>query len=141
MKYFDPETIGFFDDRHDVINDSWIPERDWGISFKALVDGNASGKEIKVDQSGRPVLQEVVITHEQACETAKQQRDAAIDSSMWFVQRHNSQKQLNIETSITDQQFTELLTYHQDLRDWPGQPGWPDIDMPSTPEWLATIPK
>lgn len=141
MKYFDPQNIGFFDDRHDEINGRWIPESDWGISFDELMNGNASGKEIKADQSGRPVLQEVVITYEKACENAKQQRDAAIDSSMWVVQRHNSQKQLNIETSITDMQFTELLKYHQALRDWPAQPGWPDIEMPPAPDWLAEMKK
>ncbi|MDR5013500.1 phage tail assembly chaperone [Aeromonas veronii] len=66
-------------------------------------------------------------------------RDAILASSMWIVERHRGQVELAGETSITHHQYKELLSYHQTLRDLPSQPGWPDIEIPSAPTWLAAI--
>lgn len=68
-------------------------------------------------------------------------RDASIAASVWLLERHRGQMELDSETSITLAQYTELLTYHQTLRNWPAQEGWPDIDMPLEPAWLANIKK
>lgn len=72
---------------------------------------------------------------------ARADRDVILSSSMWIVERHRGQVTLGVETSIKPEQYTELLTYHQDLRDWPAKPGWPDIDMPPEPDWLAELKK
>ncbi|WP_270809047.1 phage tail assembly chaperone [Aeromonas sp. QDB08] len=86
-----------------------------------------------------------VITAEQQTENRKQgaraDRDVILSSSMWIAERHRGQVALGVETSIKTEQYTELLTYHQELRDWPSQPGWPDIDMPPEPDWLTELKK
>lgn len=68
-------------------------------------------------------------------------RDGCIASTMWIVERHRGQVQLDGETSITNEQYIELLKFHQTLRDWPTHPEWPDIDEPVAPAWLETIQK
>ncbi len=73
--------------------------------------------------------------------TARAQRDTCITSTMWMVERHRGEEQLGLDTSITAEQFIALLHYQQTLRTWPEQPGWPDIDMPQEPEWLADLKK
>lgn len=72
---------------------------------------------------------------------ARALRDGCIASTMWIADRHRGQEQLEGETSITREQYTELLMFHQALRDWTTQPGWPDIDMPPGPLWLAEMKK
>jgi hypothetical protein len=87
---------------------------------------------------------QVVTVKEQIHHRAKvsrANRDAILASSMWIVERHRGQVELADETSITHHQYKELLLYHQALRDWPDQPGWPDIGMPPTPDWLAELQK
>lgn len=98
------------------------------------------GYVLGTDESGHPkwvIHQDSVSTEI----TARALRDSAISSSMWIAERHRGQVALGVETSIKPEQYTELLTYHQDLRDWPSQPGWPDIDMPPAPDWLAELKK
>ncbi|HDO1383572.1 TPA: hypothetical protein P2R06_001852 [Aeromonas veronii] len=86
-----------------------------------------------------------VITAEQQTENRKQgaraDRDVILSSSMWVVERHRGQVDLEGETSITNQQYKELLLYHQALRDWPNQSSWPYIQMPPEPDWLAELKK
>lgn len=72
---------------------------------------------------------------------ARALRDGLIASTMWVAERHRGQVQLGLETSITAEQYTDLLMHHQVLRDWTTQPGWPDINMPPAPLWLAGIQK
>lgn len=78
---------------------------------------------------------------EERARAARARRDELIASTMWIAERHRGQVQLELETSITAEQYTDLLTHHQVLRDWPIQQGWPDIDMPPAPDWLAEIQK
>lgn len=72
---------------------------------------------------------------------ARSDRDARIASSTWVIDRHRGQVDLHFDTSITDEQYKQLLLYHQALRDWPDQAGWPGIDMPPPPEWLESLKK
>ncbi|MGK4474153.1 hypothetical protein [Aeromonas molluscorum] len=72
---------------------------------------------------------------------ARTQRDTCIASAMWIVERHRGQVQLGGKTSITPEQYTELLTYQQALRDWPTRVGWPEISMPPEPDWLTDLKK
>lgn len=82
-----------------------------------------------------------VTHHDDICARARGQRDLAISGSVWLVERHNGQMRLDAKTSLSENQFAELLAYHQALRDWPSQPGWPDIDMPPEPDWLTELKK
>jgi hypothetical protein len=52
--------------------------------------------------------------------------------------RHRDQVEINAATTLTGEQFTELLFYMQDLRDWPQSPDFPDGEhRPVAPAWIA----
>lgn len=52
-------------------------------------------------------------------------RDAHINSVLWMRERHADELELGTEPTLTPEQYTELLTYIQTLRDLPSQPGAP----------------
>ncbi|MHC8341756.1 phage tail assembly chaperone [Pseudomonas sp. RT6P73] len=65
-------------------------------------------------------------------------RNAEVSSSEWLVMRHRDELDLDIATTLTAAQFSELLSYRQDLRDWPRSGGFPNADQrPRAPAWLA----
>ena len=79
-------------------------------------------------------------TNEELFDRLRSFRDARINSVLWMRERHADELALGKETTLTPEQYTELLTYIQALRDLPAQPGapwdgggdltpWPD--MPS----------
>ncbi|HDS1679129.1 TPA: hypothetical protein QEM39_000605 [Pseudomonas putida] len=65
-------------------------------------------------------------------------RDHQLQSGEWLVMRHRDELAMNISTSLTSQQYTELLTYRQSLRDWPASSMFPDSSSkPEPPIWIA----
>lgn len=50
-------------------------------------------------------------------------RDSKIDETQWLVNRHNREVALGRTTSITSEQFSELLNWHQALCDEPQRCG------------------
>ncbi|PNO60463.1 phage tail assembly chaperone [Aeromonas caviae] len=68
-------------------------------------------------------------------------RDIELSKTEWIVARHRDELEHLTETTLSTEQYTELQSYRQQLRDWPAQPGWPDIDMPPEPDWLAELKK
>ena len=65
-------------------------------------------------------------------------RDAELVAVMWLRERHRDQLEIEVETTLTAEQFRELLVYMQALRDWPQSSGFPDNQYrPTAPEWLA----
>ena len=65
---------------------------------------------------------------------------AALQNTDWYVSRHQEQVSLGLQTTLSQQQYEELLTYRQALRDlgasynlevtlpiaitWPNKPSW-----------------
>lgn len=47
----------------------------------------------------------------------RQIRDAKLYETDWMITRHNEQIQSNLPTTLTNEQYTKLLKYRQDLRD------------------------
>lgn len=65
-------------------------------------------------------------------------RDGELASLMWLRERHRDQLEIGREATLSAEQFTELLEYTQDLRDWPQSPDFPDIEQrPVLPAWIA----
>lgn len=65
-------------------------------------------------------------------------RDGELASLMWLRERHRDQLEISVDTTLTGEQFTELLHYMQDLRDWPQSPDFPALDhRPVAPAWIA----
>lgn len=74
-------------------------------------------------------------------ETVRAQRNVELANSGWLVERHRDELEHHTATTLTAEQYTELQIYRHRLRDWPARPGWPDIDMPRPPDWLAELTK
>ena len=65
-------------------------------------------------------------------------RDAELVSLMWLRERHRDQREIGGSTTLTAEQFGELLVYIQALRDWPQSPDFPDTQhRPVAPSWIA----
>lgn len=106
--------------------------------YDAVIRNPAPGKVRSHDSQGLPVLvdaPEVVIdleSHERAW------RDAELASVMWLRERHRDQVEISEQTTLTAEQFAELLVYMQALRDWPQSPDFPAIEQrPAAPAWIA----
>jgi len=141
--YYSKMTGGFY---NEAIHRDSIPADAVQITddlYESLLAAQSLGQQIGADDDGYPVV--VPITPEmheaERSMDARARRDACIASAMWIVERHRGQEQLGLKTSITAEQYTALLTYQQSLRDWPAQPGWPDIDLPTEPNWLLSLKK
>lgn len=71
-------------------------------------------------------------------ESARAWRDTEITASQWIVERHRDQVAAGTTLTITADEYTELLTYRQALRDWPTVTDFPaDSTKPTEPTWLA----
>lgn len=65
----------------------------------------------------------------------KAQRVSFLDKTDWMVRRHEDQERRVITTSLTEDQFNELLDYRQALRDWPVS-GDCNEAFPIPPGWM-----
>ncbi|ATR82796.1 phage tail protein [Pseudomonas sp. HLS-6] len=140
MKYaiFDPVTsvlIGRFDsERCDV------PEGAIEISEETFLrsinerDGqwvlSTGGEVIKASFPAR--------TAEQLADDERIWRNGEINATQWLSARHRDQQEIGRGTSLTAEQFQELLVYMQALRDWPQSEQFPVIEhRPVAPPWIA----
>ncbi|MCK8667928.1 phage tail assembly chaperone [Pseudomonas azerbaijanoccidens] len=65
-------------------------------------------------------------------------RDAEIVRVAWVRDRHRDEVELAIATTITAEQYAELLAYIRALRDWPAGAEFPAVDhRPLAPTWIA----
>lgn len=68
-------------------------------------------------------------------EDVRMRRDRRIAATDWLVQRHQEQAALGVETSLSAQEYDDLLAHRQALRDVPDQSGFPEnVDWPEPPE-------
>lgn len=76
-----------------------------------------------------------VMTEEEKAEYHRAKRDELLNSVLWQVERHNQEKTLGIETTLTDDEYLALLNYIQELRNIPQQLGFPNsVTYPEKPE-------
>ena len=67
-------------------------------------------------------------------------RDDAVASTEWLVNRHRDELDMQLATTLTDEQFAELLVYRQALRDWPQSQAFPDAEQrPVAPAFLSAL--
>ncbi|MQA52570.1 hypothetical protein [Pseudomonas piscis] len=65
-------------------------------------------------------------------------RDVELISLLWLRERHRDQIEIEAPTTLTVDQFKELLKHIQALRNWPQSPDFPQIEhRPVAPPWLA----
>lgn len=64
----------------------------------------------------------------------RQKRDNLINEEIWKISRHEQEKLLGINTTLSDDEFLKLLKYIQDLRDITIQEYFPDfVEYPEKP--------
>lgn len=65
-------------------------------------------------------------------------RDEQVNATEWLVTRHRDEQDMQLATTLTAEQFAELLVYRQALRDWPQSETFPDTALrPVAPSWIA----
>lgn len=92
-------------------------------------DGSIAKKAIEVD----PLEQA-----SRATEAERIWRNGELVRVSWVRDRHRDEIDLGKATTLDNDQFAELLTYMQDLRDWPESQSFPDTSgRPVPPAWIA----
>lgn len=76
-------------------------------------------------------------TTEEAAMEERRWRDLELQGVAWLRERHRDQTELGSDTTLTADQYSELLTYMQQLRDWPQSDSFPDASKrPVPPAWI-----
>ncbi|RKF36155.1 phage tail assembly chaperone [Paraburkholderia fungorum] len=105
---------------------------------KAMLTGEASGKRTAIDLNGVPVLLDPLPLTEAQLDAAKRmERDAALRFSDWYAARHQDELMIGKGTTLTADQLDSLLNYRKALRDLPLNDRWPEVELPSRPDFLA----
>jgi hypothetical protein len=74
---------------------------------------------------------------EQVSDVARAWRDAEIVRVTWLRDRHRDEVEMGAETTISAEQYVELLAYIKALRDWPATAEFPaEESRPVVPEWV-----
>ena len=89
-------------------------------------------------QDGTPYLVDLVLTPEEVAALERAWRDSVLAQAVWLRDRHRDQLEIGGSTTLTAEQFQELLVYMQALRDWPQSPDFPLTEhRPVAPPWIA----
>jgi len=106
--------------------------------FLSVIGNPAPGKIRAHDSQGLPCL---IDAPEPVLDPAVQERewrDGELSGVLWLRERHRDQLEIAGPTTLTAEQFNELLVYMQELRDWPQSPDFPDSQhRPTAPDWIA----
>ncbi|MBV6289382.1 phage tail assembly chaperone [Pseudomonas sp. MAFF 301350] len=67
-------------------------------------------------------------------------RDTNLAGLIWLRDRHRDQLEIDAPSTLTPEQFVDLLMFMQALRDWPQSELFPSIEhRPLSPAWLADL--
>ncbi|WP_245704289.1 phage tail assembly chaperone [Pseudomonas defluvii] len=89
-------------------------------------------------QDGTPYLVDLVLTPEEVAALERAWRDSVLAQAVWLRDRHRDQLEIGGSTTLTAEQFQELLVYMQALRDWPQSPDFPLTEhRPVAPPWIV----
>ena len=97
------------------------------------------GKRRGHDEGGLPILVDMSPPSSEDLAAAERAwRDAEVMRVSWLRDRHRDQVEVGAATTLSAEQFAELLVYLQALRDWPQSDVFPDVaGRPLLPEWIA----
>lgn len=109
--------------------------------YDAVIANPRYGQVRSHDAQGLPILIDPPVigqTDEQQAADERVWRDAEVSSTEWLVTRHRDELDMQLDTTLTAEQFAELLVYRQALRDWPQTEAFPDsTQRPVAPPWIA----
>ncbi|KPB75077.1 hypothetical protein ACKUFS_21220 [Pseudomonas cannabina] len=135
-----------------------------GVTFSDVAlktDGSfvitVAGNRCHVTQDYNPPLYQAVVDYldtggfsTEYAEDIVVQADPAILAKLWvelrlkvsdnLVSQYRDARDLGGELPMTAEQFTQLLTWRQAVRDWPQVPGYPnEATQPVTPGWIEAV--
>lgn len=107
--------------------------------FTTVIGNPDPGKVRSHDDRGQPILIDPpAATDDELADKERLWRDAQVKAVQWLRERHRDEQDLQRETTLSADQFTELLGYLQDLRDWPQSEHFPALEhRPVAPPWIA----
>ncbi|MDD1975297.1 phage tail assembly chaperone [Pseudomonas tussilaginis] len=109
--------------------------------YQAVIANPERGKVRGHDAEGLPILidlEAVDLSPEYLAARERAWRDAQVSATEWLITRYRDEQDMQLATTLTAEQFTELLTYRQALRDWPQSGLFPDTEQrPVAPPWIA----
>lgn len=111
------------------------------VYMQLLIQNSKGLGIIGRDSDGFPALTAAAPpTSAELAEIERRWRDAELASAAGLRDRHRDQTEINVDTTISGEQFKEILLYMQALRDWPQSQDFPDSEhRPVTPAWYASI--
>jgi len=138
MRFYSPSTGCTY---LPAIHGENIPDDAVEISenvFELVIANPEQGKIRAHDEKGLPYLVDAPVVTPDPGVTERTWRDAELSSVIWLRDRHRDQLDIGSDTTLTVEQFAELLLYLQALRDWPQSADFPDSQhRPLAPDWIA----
>ena len=108
--------------------------------YLAVIGNPGPGKIRAHDENGLPYLVNSPVLIPAPTAQEREWRDTQLASVMWLRERHRDQVEIKVPTTLTTEQFEELLVYIQALRDWPQSPAFPNPEeRPTEPTWLSEM--
>jgi len=105
--------------------------------FLSVIGNPAPGKIREHDEAGRPYLVDAPESAPDLAAQEREWRDGALSGVLWLRERHRDQLEIEGPTTLTVEQFNDLLVYMQALRDWPQSPNFPESQhRPTAPDWI-----
>lgn len=106
--------------------------------YLSVIGNPPSGKVRSHDENGLPCLVDAPAISRDPAVVEREWRDTELASVMWLRERHRDQQEIGDNTSLSPEQFAELLVYLQKLRDWPQTSEFPDSTYrPMPPSWIG----
>lgn len=106
------------------------------VNWKAVNGGNLISVSLGGGQYRLEEYKASEKTTEQLAQEKRAERDSAINSILWRVERYNQQKQLNISTTDTEEEYLNILKYIQYLRDIPLSNDFPNTIILTYDDWI-----
>lgn len=137
--FYSPESRGFCSE---IVYGSNLPDDAVEISdelYAELMEQLAAGKRIVPGVGGMPcAVDQAEPPEDRRIALERAWRDAELSSSEWLVNRHRDEQDMLLATTLTANQFAELLSHRQALRDWPQSDHFPTTQLrPIAPTWIA----
>lgn len=137
MRYYSESTGStYIQDIHKDIPDDAVEISD---ELFDQVIANASPEKVRGHKDGLPFLIDAPpLSNDQLSAAERVWRDLEIERVKWLRERHRDEVDMGRTASLTQDQFTELLTFIQLLRDWPESKNFPKQESRSVaPEWIV----
>ncbi len=134
--FFCPETLGLYpgEPYGDAIGKKCVELTE--SEYRAV-----AGHSLAAGPDGRPVLASTLPPTPAQLEAVERTwRDSELTRTEWIIARHRDEADMGQPTTLTAEQYGELLAWRQLLRDWPAAPAFPDrAGRPAPPDWLASV--